>query len=142
MAKKIELKGEKEIISFSTLMEKTKDEIEILELQLQSADCLGDIACVRKRIVSQKFSVNEKVFPKSINRSSLPHLKNIDILEGQIPKVSILIGKDVDYVQEVFEVRKSSSAANRLNAIRGPVGWIITGTNHNSTHKELNVNLT
>ena len=60
----------------------------------------------------------------------------------QIPKVSVLIGKDVDYAHEVFEVRKSSSAGSRLKALRGPLGWVITGTIHNSTHNELNVNFT
>ena len=142
IAKKLELKGQKEMISFSTLMEKSEEEIEIVEFQLQSANGVGDIVCVKEGIVSQKFNINEKFLPKNIDRLSHPHLRDINIPEVQIPKVSVLIGKDVDYAHEVFEVRKSSSTDSHLKALRGPLGWVITGTIHNSTHKEINVNFT
>ena len=58
--------------------------------------------------------------------NSHPHLR--DIPDVEIAKVSVLIGKDVDYAHEVFEVRRPGAPVSQLRAIRGPLGWVITGT--------------
>ena len=74
---------------------------------------------------------------------AIPHLKDIDILDVQVKAVSVLIGKDVDYAHEVFEVRKPTSPDNRLKALRGSLGWVVTGVveGHPSS-KEISVNFT
>ena len=59
----------------------------------------------------------------------------------EVKKVSILIGKDVDYAHELFEVRKPGTPDSQLKALRGPLGWVITGALQGvPTSKELNVN--
>ena len=66
---------------------------------------------------------------------------DIEILAVELRKVSVLIGKDVGEAHEVFEVRKSNKPDSQLQALRGPLGWIITGTIHNSqNHRNVSVN--
>ena len=72
-------------------------------------------------LVSEKFNIPERCLPEDIDNSCYPHLKDIDIPEVQV-RESVLIGKDVDYAHEVFEVRKPSSPDNRLKTLRGPLG--------------------
>ena len=45
----------------------------------------------------------------------------------EVKKVSILIGKDVDYAHELFEIREPDTPDSQLKALRGPLGWVITG---------------
>ena len=54
--------------------------------------------------MSEKFNITERCLPEDIDNSCYPHLKDIDISEVQVKAVSVLIGKDVDYAHEVFEV--------------------------------------
>ena len=74
---------------------------------------------------------------------AIPHLKDIDILDVQVKAVSVLIGKDVDYAHEVFEVRKPSSPDNHLKTLRGSLWWVVTGVvvGHPSS-KGISVNFT
>ena len=128
IAKKLGLEGRKELISVSTLMEKTNEELEVVEFELQSASGIGEIITVEEGLVSEKFNIAEQCLPKDIDRTCHPHLKDIHIPEVELSKVTVLIGKDVDYAHEVFEVRRPSSPDSKLKALRGPLGWVITGT--------------
>ena len=93
--------------------------------------------------MSEKFNIPERCLPEDIDNSRYPHLKDIEIPEVQVKAVSFLIGKDVDYAHEVFEVRKPISPDNCLKALRGSLGWVVTGVveGHPSS-KEINVNFT
>ena len=70
-------------------------------------------------------------------------MKDIEISEVQVKAFFVLIGKDVDYAHEMFEVRKPTLPDNRLKALRGPLGWVVTGVveGHPSS-KEISVNFT
>ena len=47
----------------------------------------------------------------------------------------------VEHMNEVFEVRKSNKPDSQLQALRGPLGWVITGTIHGSqNHRNISVN--
>ena len=94
-------------------------------------------------LVSEMFNIPEKCLPEDVDNSRYPHLKDIEIPEVQVKAVSVLIGKDVDYAHEVLEVRKPTSPDNRLKALRGPLGWVVTGVveGHPSS-KEISVNFT
>lgn len=46
----------------------------------------------------------------------------------KLRKVTVLIRKDVSDIHEVFEVQKSNKPDNQLQALRGQLGWVITGT--------------
>ena len=66
---------------------------------------------------------------------------DIEIPAVKLRKVSVLIGKDVSKAHEVFEVRKSNKPDSQLKALRGPLGWVITGTIHGSqSHRNISVN--
>ena len=114
-----------------------------MRFQLQSATGTGEIIKEEEGLVSEKFNIPERCLPEDIDNSCYPHLKDIDIPEVQVKAVSVLIGKDVDYAHEVFEVRKPSSPDNRLKTLQGPLGWVVTGVvaGHPSS-KEISVNFT
>ena len=78
--------------------------------------------------MSERFNISEKCLPKDIDRTCHPHLRDIEIPEVDVKKVSVLIGKDVDYAHDVLEERKPGSCRSQLKGIRGPLGWVITGT--------------
>ena len=73
-------------------------------------------------LVSEKFNIPERCLPEIIDNSHYPHLKDIEIPEVQAKAVTVLIGKDVDYAHEMFEVRKPTSPDNRLKASQSPMG--------------------
>ena len=77
--------------------------------------------------MSEKFHIPERCLPEDIDNNRYPHLKDTEIPEVQVKAGSFLIGKDIDYAHEVFEVRKPTSPDNRLKALRGPLGWVVTG---------------
>ena len=52
----------------------------------------------------RKVQYTRSVFLRTLITVAIPHLKDIDILDVQVKAVSVLIGKDVDYAHEVFEV--------------------------------------
>ena len=114
-----------------------------MRFELQSATRAREIIKVEEELVSEKFNIPERCLPEDIDNSCYPHLKDIDIPEVQVKAVSVLIGKDVDYAHEVFEVRKPSSPDNRLKTLQGPLGWVVTGVvaGHPSS-KEISVNFT
>ena len=143
VANSLGLKGQKEIVSVNTVMEKTNEEFEFVNFQLQSATGVGEIINVEEGLVSEKFNISERCLPKDIDRTCHPHLRDIEIPEVEVKEVCVLIGKDVDYAHEVFEVRKPSAPDSQLKALRGPLGWVITGTVQGApTSKEINVNFT
>ena len=98
---------------------------------------------VEEGLVSEKFNIPETCLPEDIDNSCYPHVKDVDIPEVQVKAVSILIGKDVEYAHEGFEVWKPSSPDNHLKTLRGPLGWAVTGVvaGHPSS-KEISVNFT
>ena len=66
---------------------------------------------------------------------------DIEIPAVKLKKVSVLIRKDVSKAHEVFEVRKSNKPDIQLQALRGPLGWVITGTIYGSqNHSNISVN--
>ena len=109
---------------------------------VESASGEGEVITVEEGLVSQKFNIAEKGLPEDIDSRSHSHLVDIEIPAVELRKVSVLIGKDVSEAHEVFEVRKSNKPDSQLQALRGPLGWVITGTIHNSqNHRNLSVNL-
>ena len=141
VAKELDLKGQKEIVSVSTLLQQEDEEFEVVEFGLQSASGVGEVIPVEEGLVSEKFNITEKCPPEDIDRRSHPHLADIEIHEVQLRKVSVLIGKDVSEAHEVFEVRKSSKPDSQLQALRGPLGWVITGTIYGAqNHRNISVN--
>ena len=76
----------------------------MVRFELQSATGTGEIIKVEEGLVSKKFNIPERCLPEDIDNSCYPHLKDIDIPGVQVKAVSFLIGKDVDYAHEVFEV--------------------------------------
>ena len=114
-----------------------------MRFELQSATGTEEIIKVEEGLVSKMFNIPERCLPDDIDNSCYPHLKDIDIPEVLIKAVSVLIGKDVHYAHEVFEVRKPSSPDNHMKTLRRPLGWVVTGVvaGHPSS-KEISVNFT
>ena len=141
VARELGLKGRKEVVSVCTLLQQEDKEFEVVEFMLQSASGEGEIITVEEGFVSEKFNIAEKCLPEDIDRRSHSHLVDIEIPAVELRKVSVLIGKDVGEAHEVFEVRKSNKPDSQLQALRDPLGWIITGTIHNShNHRNVSVN--
>ena len=124
----LRLEGQKELVSVNTIMEKTEEEFEFVRFQLQSAKGVGEIIDVEEGLVSERFNISEKCLPKDIDRTCHPHLRDIEILEVDVKKVSVLIGKDVGYAHDVLKKLKPGSCRSQLKGVRGPLGWVITGT--------------
>ena len=93
-----------------------------MRFELQSATGTGEIIEVEEGLVSKKFNIPERCLPEDVDNSCYPHLKDTDIPEVQVKAVSCLIGKDVDYAHEMFEVRKPTSPDNRLKASQSSMG--------------------
>lgn len=110
------------------ILVKTEEEFEFVRFQLQSAKGVGEIIDVEEGLVSERFNISEKCLPKDIDRTCHPHLRDIEIPEVDVKKVSVLIGKDVGYAHDVLEERKSGMCRSQLKGVRGPLGWVITGT--------------
>ena len=102
IAKSLNLEGQKEHVSVSTLMGKTDEEFEVVQFQLQSASGEREILTVEDGLISEKFNISEQYLPKHIDLTDHPHLKDIKIPEVEQNSVSILIEKDVDYEHEVI----------------------------------------
>ena len=80
-ANSLGLKGQKELVSVNTVMEKTNEEFEFVNFQLQSARGVGEVIDVEEGLVSEKFNISERCLPKDIVRTCHPHLKDIEIPE-------------------------------------------------------------
>ena len=114
-----------------------------MRFELQSATGTGEIIKVEEGLVSKKFNIPERCLPEDIDNSCYPHLKDIDISGVQVKAISFLIGKDVNYAHEVFEVRKPSSPDNHLKTLGRPLGWVATGVvAGHPFSKEVSVNFT
>ena len=141
VAKELDLKGRKEVVSVSTLFQQEDEEFEVVEFKLQSASGEGEVITVEEGLVTEKFNIAEKSLPEDIDRRSHSHLVDIEIPAVKLKKVSVLIGKDVSKAHQVFEVRKSNKPDSQLQALRGLLGWVITGTIHGSqNHRNISVN--
>ena len=104
VAKELDLKGRKEVVSVSTLLQKEDEEFEVVEFKLQSASGEGEVITVEEGLVTEKFNIAEKCLPEDIDRRSHSHLVDIEIPAVKLKKVSVLTGKDVSKAHEVFEV--------------------------------------
>ena len=105
----------------NTVVEKTSYHFQLVRVELQSATGTGEIIKVEEGLVSEKFNIPERCLPEDIDNSCYPHLKD-RYSRGSGQAFSVLIGKDVDYAHEVFEVQKPSSPDNHLKTVRGPLG--------------------
>ena len=140
VAKELDLKRRKEVVSVSTLLQKEDEEFGVVEFKLQSASG-GEVITVEDGLVTEKFNIAEKCLLEDIDRRSHSHLVDIEIPVVKLKKVSVLIGEDVSKAHEVFEVRKSNKPDSQQQALRGPLGWVITGTIHGSQkHRNNSVN--
>ena len=140
VAKELDLKRRKEVVSVSTLLQKEDEEFGVVEFKLQSASG-GEVITVEEGLVTEKFNIAEKCLLEDIDRRSHSHLVDIEIPVVKLKKVSVLIGEDVSKAHEVFEVRKSNKPDSQQQALRGPLGWVITGTIHGSqNHRNFSVN--
>ena len=99
-------------MSVNTVVEKKSEHFQLVRFELQSPAGTGEIIKVEEGLVSEKFNIPEKCLPENIDDSRYPHLKDMEIPEVQVKAVSVLIGKDVDYDHEMFEVRKPTSPDN------------------------------
>ena len=140
VAKELDLKGRKEVVSVSTLLEQEDEEFEVVEFKLPSASGEGEVITVEEGLVTEKFNIAEKCLPEDIDRRSHSHLVDIEIPAVKLRKVSVLIRKDVSKAHEVFEVRKSNKPDSQLQALRGPLGWVITGIHGSQNHRNISVN--
>ena len=138
VTKELGTKGQEEMVSVSTLLQQEDEEFEVVEFKLQSVSGEGEVITVEEGIISEKFKIAEKCLPEDINRRSYPHLVDFEIPEVQLRKVMVLIGTDVSEAQEVCEVRKSNKPDSQLQALRGPLGWVITATIHGSRNISVN----
>ena len=120
VANTLGLKGRRELVSVNTVMDKTNEEFQEVNFQLQSASGVGEIITVHEGLVSEKFNISERWLPRDFDTSLYPHLKDIRIPDVEIKKVSILIGKDVDYAHEVFKVRKPGTPHSQLKGLERP----------------------
>ena len=109
-------------------MEKTEEEFKFVRFQLQSSKGVAEIIHVEEGLVSERFNISEKCLPKDIDKTCHSRLRDIEIPEVDIKKVSVLIGKDVSYAYDELGERKPGSCRSQLKGVRGPLGWIITGT--------------
>ena len=126
IANSLALKGPLQLVSVNTVVEKTSKHFQLVWFKLQSATGTGEIIKVEEGLVPEKFNIPERCLPEDIDNSCYPHLKDIEIPEVQVKAASFLIGKDIDYAHEVFEVRKLTSPDNRLKALRGSLGWVVS----------------
>ena len=121
-ANSLGLKRPLQLVSVNTVVEKKSEHFQLVRFELQSATGTGEIIKVEEGLVSEKFNIPERCLPEIIDNSHYPHLKDIEIPEVQVKAVTVLIGKDVDYDHEMFEVRKPTSPDNRLKASQSPMG--------------------
>ena len=93
VAKELDLKGRKEVVSVSTLFQQEDEEFEVVEFKLQSASGEGEVITVEEGLVTEKFNIAEKSLPEDIDRRSHSHLVDIEIPAVKLKKVSVLIWK-------------------------------------------------
>jgi len=60
VAKELGLKGRKEVISVSTLLQQEAEEFEVVEFTLQSASGEGEILTVAEGLVTEKFKIADR----------------------------------------------------------------------------------
>ena len=57
VAKELDPKGRKEVVSVSTLLQQEDEEFEVVEFKLQSASGEGEVITVEERLVTEKFNI-------------------------------------------------------------------------------------
>ena len=92
VAKELDLKGRKEVVSVSTLLEQEDEEFEVVEFKLHSASGEGEVITVEEGLVTEKFNIiAENCLPEDIDRRSHSYLVDIEIPAVKLKKVSLLI---------------------------------------------------
>ena len=81
VAKELDLKGQKETVSVSTLLQQEDEGFEVVEFGLQSVSGVGEVITIEEGLVSEKFNIAEKCLPEHIDRRSHPHLAVLKYLE-------------------------------------------------------------
>ena len=92
VAKELGLKGRKEVVSISTLLQQEDEEFDVVEFKLQSVSGKGEVITVEEGLASEKFHIAEQCLPGDIDKKSHPYLVNIEIPEVKLRRVSVLIG--------------------------------------------------
>ena len=57
IAKELDLKGRKEVVSVSTPLQQEDEKFEVVEFKLQSASGEGEVITVEERLVTEKFNI-------------------------------------------------------------------------------------
>ena len=77
VANELGLKGRKEVVSVSTLLQQDDEEFEVVEFELQSASGEGEVITVEEGLVSEKVNMAEKCLPEDFDRKLHPYLADI-----------------------------------------------------------------
>ena len=68
VANELGLKGQKEVVSVSTLLQQEDEEFEVVEFEFQSASG-EELTTVEEGLVSEKFNITENCFQKILTGS-------------------------------------------------------------------------
>ncbi|XP_050394219.1 uncharacterized protein LOC126812082 [Patella vulgata] len=128
ISKPLGIRGRKSSVNVSTITQSNSEQFEIANFGIRSASDDGAVFEVKEGLITDKFNINEKVLPHNIDLSLHPHLKDLALPDVDVKKVTILIGKDMPELHDILEVRRSDKPGSKLQGLRGPLGWVITGT--------------
>lgn len=87
VAKELDLKGRKEVVSVSTLLQQEDEESEVVQLKLQSASGQGEVITVEEGLVTDKINIAEKCLSEDTDRRLHSHLVDIEIPAVKLRKV-------------------------------------------------------
>lgn len=87
VAKELDLKGRKEVVSVSTLLQQEDEESEVVQLKLQSASGQGEVITVEEGLVTEKINIAEKCLSEDTDRRLHSHLVDIEIPAVKLRKV-------------------------------------------------------
>ena len=87
VAKELDLKGRKEVVSVSTLLQQEDEESEVVQLKLQSASGQGEVITVEEGLVTDKINIAEKCLSEDTDRRLQSHLVDIEIPAVKLRKV-------------------------------------------------------
>ena len=87
VAKELDLKGRKEVVSVSTLLQQEDEEFEVVQLKLQSASGQGEVITVEEGLVTDKINIAEKCLSEDTDRRLHSHLVDIEIPAVKLRKV-------------------------------------------------------
>ena len=77
VAKELDLKGRKEVVSVSTLLQQEDEEFEVVQFKLQSASGQGEVITVEEGLVTEKINITENCLSEDIDSRLHSHLVDI-----------------------------------------------------------------